>query len=230
MEQRESFRGEVLLWQLRSQHPARIFNLTRLRPDIFEDPLDWLVSNTALRDSKHLGAAKRLLIFLFICAQGASMRLAAEVFQHSLATISSAFHKSLNAVTHLYGDVVALSDGSSPPEIHDNPKRFPFFDGAVGAIDGTYILCSVRRTGKSKEQSNSWRNRKGFISQNVLAVCDFKLNFQYVLPGWEGSAHDGRVFRSALDCGLRLPPGCYLLADAGYPPSHPLLLTPYMKV
>jgi len=183
LQQRERLRGEVLTWQLRSKHPARIFNLTRLRPEIFEDLLLWLVSNTALRDSEHLSAAERLLIFLFICAQGASMRLAAEVFQHSLATISAAFHDSLNAVTHLYGDVVELSDGATPPEVYHNPKRFPFFDGAVGAIDGTHIPCSVRRTGKSKEQSNPWRNRKGFISQNVLAVCDFKLNFQYVLPG-----------------------------------------------
>ena len=34
-----------------------------------------------------------------------------------------------------------------------------------------------------------WRNRKGNITQNVLGVVDFDLNFRYVLAGWEGSAH-----------------------------------------
>jgi hypothetical protein len=28
-------------------------------------------------------------------------------------------------------------------------------------------------------------------------ACDFDLNFVHVLPGWEGSAHDGRVLADA---------------------------------
>ncbi|KAG6496647.1 hypothetical protein ZIOFF_044517 [Zingiber officinale] len=42
--------------------------------------------------------------------------------------------------------------------------------------------------------------------------------FIYVLPGWEGSAHDGRVLRDAMirfDC-LKVPQGCYYLVDSRY--------------
>ncbi|GJY86912.1 ALP1-like protein [Tanacetum coccineum] len=44
------------------------------------------------------------------------------------------------------------------------------------------------------------------------------MQFIYVLPGWEGSAHDGRVLRDAISRpdGLKIPQGCYYLVDAGY--------------
>ncbi|KAG6526690.1 hypothetical protein ZIOFF_016691 [Zingiber officinale] len=44
------------------------------------------------------------------------------------------------------------------------------------------------------------------------------MQFIYVLPGWEGSAHDCRVLRDAISrpTGLKVPQGCYYLVDAGY--------------
>ncbi|XP_021724095.1 protein ALP1-like [Chenopodium quinoa] len=53
---------------------------------------------------------------------------------------------------------------------------------------------------------------------NVLGVCAPNMQFIYVLPGWEGSAHDMRVLRNALSRpnGFRVPRGNYYLADAGY--------------
>lgn len=50
----------------------------------------------------------------------------------------------------------------------------------------------------AKDQSR-FRNRKGFLSQNVLAACTFDLQFIFVYPGWEGSAADSRVLRAVLD-------------------------------
>ena len=72
-----------------------------------------------------------------------------------------------------------------------------------------------------------FRNRKGFLSQNVLAVCTFDMLFSYILPGWEGSAHDSRVLNDAIyHKGFKPPPGKYYLADAGYSNTD-YLLTPY---
>jgi len=45
-------------------------------------------------------------------------------------------------------------------------------------------------------------NRKGDISQNVLAICTFDLSFSCVVLLWEGSAHDGRVLQWALQHGF----------------------------
>lgn len=75
-----------------------------------------------------------------------------------------------------------------------------------------------------------YRNRKGFLSQNVLAACDFDLNFVYVLPGWEGSAHDGRVLADAqAHQGFDTVAGKYWLGDAGYGNSE-FILAPYRGV
>lgn len=79
-------------------------------------------------------------------------------------------------------------------------------------------------------QHAPWRNRKGWLSQNVLAACDFDGRFSYILAGWEGSAHDGRVLANAriLD-GFKAPLPYYWLGDAGYSNSDDVL-TPYRGV
>lgn len=75
-----------------------------------------------------------------------------------------------------------------------------------------------------------YRNRKGTLSQNVLAACDFDLKFTYILAGWEGSAHDARVLSDAqVDHGFYTPKGRYWLGDAGYGNSE-FIMTPYRGV
>ena len=73
------------------------------------------------------------------------------------------------------------------------------------------------------------RNRKGDVTQNVLGVVDFDMLFTYILVGWEGSAHDGRVYDDGLTKGLQTFPGKYYLGDAGYALSWNCL-TPYRGV
>ena len=51
----------------------------------------------------------------------------------------------------------------------------------------------------------------------------------YILCGWEGSAHDGKVFNDACSKDLPTFPGKYYLGDAGYALSR-LVLTPYRGV
>lgn len=63
----------------------------------------------------------------------------------------------------------------------------------VGAIDGTIIQAW---TPTSKR--GTYRCRKGHLAQNVLAACDFNLQFTFVLFGWECSANDTRVIAYAL--------------------------------
>ncbi|KAF3772666.1 hypothetical protein EJ110_NYTH56877 [Nymphaea thermarum] len=64
-------------------------------------------------------------------------------------------------------------------------------------MDGTHIPVYVQRDGQ-----NRWRNRKEFLSQNVLALVGFDMRFHYILAGWEGSATDARVLHSALEDNL----------------------------
>lgn len=112
----------------------------------------------------------------------------------------------------------------TPPEIQSNPKLYPFFKDCRGAIDGTHIDAFVPDDAVAR-----YRNRKGGLSQNVLAACTFDMRFCYVLPGWEGSAADGRVFDNARRESLAISPGTYLLADAGFPICDALMI-PYKGV
>ncbi|KAM3220956.1 hypothetical protein P3L10_020224 [Capsicum annuum] len=88
----------------------------------------------------------------------------------------------------------------------------------VGAINGTHMLASV-----PIEQQNRLCGQKGITTQNVLAVINFNLKFTYALAGWEGSAHDSRILKDALE----RPHGLQIPQDAGYglckgfiPPYH----------
>ena len=113
-----------------------------------------------------------------------------------------------------------------PPEIRDNPKRYPFFKDALGAIIGTHINCSP-----SEQEHQAARNRKpeGLLTQDCLMACSFDLRFLYVLSGWEDSAADSLVFHNARFTSFPTPRGKYYLADAGFPLCDQLLV-PYRGV
>ncbi|KAF3952990.1 hypothetical protein CMV_021519 [Castanea mollissima] len=72
-------------------------------------------------------------------------------------------------------------------------ERWKWFKNCLDALDGTYIRVRVPLEDKPR-----YRNRKGEIATNVLGVCSQDMQFIYVLPGWEGSASDGRVLRIAI--------------------------------
>ena len=59
------------------------------------------------------------------------------------------------------------------------------------------------------EDKPRYRNPKGEIATNVLAVCSQDMQFIYVLAGWEGFAVDGRVLQNVISRrnGLRVPHG-----------------------
>src|SRR5882724_5597370 len=133
------------------------------------------------------------------------------------------FNKILDAVTSpaFYKTYVKLPTQSTPlaPYIVNNPKLFPFFKGALGALDGTHISACPPSSDRS-----CYHNHKGGVSQNVLAATTFDMHFCYILSGWEGSASDGGSFHDAHVHDLEIPDGKYYLADAGYPICDALLV------
>ncbi|KAF7813078.1 protein ALP1-like [Senna tora] len=73
-----------------------------------------------------------------------------------------------------------------------------------GALDNTHVKVRVDPNEKTR-----FRNRKGDVTINVLGVCSQDAQFIYVLSGWEGSAADSRVLKSALSRprGFKVPAG-----------------------
>ena len=66
----------------------------------------------------------------------------------------------------------------------------PLFDGCIAAIDGTHVPVCV-----SRRSHDDYTNRKGWPSQNVLAIADFDMRFTFVGVGMVGAIHDMAVLR-----------------------------------
>jgi hypothetical protein len=62
--------------------------------------------------------------------------------------------------------------------ILDNKRFYPFFEGYIKAINSIHIRIHIPNTDQAQ-----YRNRKGYLSQNILAAYNFDLNFIYVLLG-----------------------------------------------
>lgn len=135
-------------------------------------------------------------------------------------------HQILDMVTSeaFYTRYVKLPSNRTPPEIQSNPKFSPFFNKCRGAVDGSHVDMFV-----PDDALAHYRNRKGDISQNVLAICTFDMHFSYILSGREGSASDGSIFENARRHDLVITSRTYLLADAGFPACDALLV-PYRGV
>ncbi|KAF9236386.1 hypothetical protein BU15DRAFT_34512, partial [Melanogaster broomeanus] len=89
---------------------------------------------------------------------GLTMRHVGERFQRSNDTISRYFHEMLVIFSspRFYTTYVQLPTGESPAQkIRSNSKFWPFFQHAIGAIDGSHIHASVPAF-----QSANYRNRK----------------------------------------------------------------------
>jgi hypothetical protein len=108
-----------------------------------------------------------------------------------------------------------------PQRILSSNSFTPCFDGCIGTLDGTHLPVHVPEAGHA-----AFRNQKGVLSQNVLAVCTLDMEFVYVLAGWEGSASDSCVFEDALRKGFTILKDHYYLADARYA-NCDMLLIPY---
>ena len=107
-------------------------------------------------------------------------------------------------------------------KIEDSRKFYPWFKDCIGALDGTHIPVFVKTSSQP-----AYTNRKGYLSQNVMGVCTFDLQFCYIYAGWEGSANDQQVLNDAIGKGyFKVPAGKYYLADAGYVCSD-IILSPY---
>ncbi|CAI9262654.1 unnamed protein product [Lactuca saligna] len=146
----------------------------------------------------------------------------------SRETIHRHFHTVLEAMLKLSDDIIkpdANYNDHVPKYILNNPRYYPMFKDCIGAIDGTHVRASVPQKDEVK-----YIGRKGYATQNIMDVCDFNMCFTFVWAGWEGTAHDTRIFNEALqrpDLNFPYPTGDkYYVVDAGYPNTRGYL-APY---
>lgn len=209
-----------------SENHNRFLNAARMDRRTFTEFVEVLKQN-GLRDSADDGgicAGQRVMILLHVLS-GFSTRQCCERWQCSSRTVHTSVHVVINVLISCESlFFVAPKETDEVPEKVNSSAKFRPFTGCIGALDGTHIPATV---GPALNQT--FRNRKGQLTQNVLAVVNFDMIFSYCLCGWEGSAHDGRVLDDAKGKGLSFFINKYYLGDAGYALT-PYCLTPYRGV
>ncbi|XP_074271774.1 uncharacterized protein LOC141595707 [Silene latifolia] len=223
--------GERWMNELLSGNERRCFNMLRMNPDVFQQLCNDLETEYGLCSSHRMSIIEKVGLYVYTLSKGASNRDVQERFQRSGETVSRVFKEVLDAMDGLIRDILRPRDPEFkeiPSKIANDDRYMPYFKDYIGAIDGTHISVVV-----PEEDQLRYRGRKSIPTTNVLAACDFDLLFTYVLPGWEGSAHDSRIFLDAIgNPSLKFPyppRGKYYLADKGYP-ERVGYLTPYPKV
>jgi len=217
--------GKEKLKEILEGHPKNCCVAFRMEPIVFREIADFLKREHLLRDTRGVRVDERLGFFLFMLSHNASYEDLQYEFKHSGETIHRHIKAVFNIIPVLTYRFVKPAIGTGPHwKISTDPRFFPYFENCLGAIDGTHIPITI-----GEEKQAPYRNRKGTLSQNVMLACDFDLNFTFISSGWEGSATDARVLRSALLRGFHVPEGKYYLVDGGYA-NTPSFLAPYRGV
>ncbi|PKU66340.1 hypothetical protein MA16_Dca015245 [Dendrobium catenatum] len=216
-----AYTGQQYVANLLSGHPLHSYDCFRLPSEAFHQLKELLVSRGLLQDTMYMLADEQLAIFLRGIAYAQTYRQLCEFFQHSLETVSRYFKIVLRAIVSLSDELIEFptTEVECHPFLRSNTQFYPFFQNAIGAIDGIHIPAVV-----SKRLHNRYRNKKGSTSQNVMAAVSFDRQFVYVGSGWEGCATDMRVLQWAMEeGGFKVPVGKYFLVDYGYANTDKLI-------
>ena len=95
-----------------------------------------------------------------------------------LLTLYKVFHEVLSTILILHQAVVRIPTKQKPisQRILSNSKYASYFKNYVDILDSTHINIYI-----SGEFSVPYRNRKKTLTQNVLVVYNFELQFRYIL-------------------------------------------------
>uniref|UniRef100_A0A7C9CI48 DUF8040 domain-containing protein n=1 Tax=Opuntia streptacantha TaxID=393608 RepID=A0A7C9CI48_OPUST len=149
----------------------------------------------------HMSVREQVLMFLHLLGHKVRFRVIEGRFFCSTWIIHYYFHTILQAILKLYPEFISPPSSSTPLKILNSSRFYPCFEDYIRALDDTYVHASIPLGDQDR-----YRNRKGGLSQNVLAAVSFDdLKFTYVLARWEVLAHDSRVLNDAITRGLRAP-------------------------
>ncbi|KAK2658347.1 hypothetical protein Ddye_004880 [Dipteronia dyeriana] len=161
-------------------------------------------------------------MFLMTLGHGIGNTIIQEQFQHSGETVSRQFGIVLKKMIMLaFDEIRPLEEYNEVPDyIRSNHKYWPYLKDCIGAIDGTHVRVSLQ-----VDEQNPYIGRKRFPTQNIMVVCGFDMLFTFVWQGWEGTAHDTRIFLEVIrNTELKFPRprdvdnvDKYYLVDSGYP-------------
>ncbi|KAI5646865.1 DDE superfamily endonuclease domain-containing protein [Phthorimaea operculella] len=179
--------------------------------DIIEEKLEYQSDR-----NNSLSPINQLLLTLRYYATGCHQLTMGDFAGVSRPTANRAIHRVTAAIAAL-GRYFIQFPGNSVA-IRQNQMEFyniAKFPKVIGALDCTHI----RIASPGGSHAETFRNRKGYMSINVQAICNARLEIMDLVARWPGSCHDERIFSaSRINASFEL--GRYndsvLVADSGY--------------
>ncbi|XP_047306619.1 putative nuclease HARBI1 [Impatiens glandulifera] len=214
MSHRAYTNGFVLVQKLLHNPSSCLFEF-RMDSIAFNMLVNELTTKYGLNNqNKGLFPEESLAMFLRQVGQHAATMSNQTWFKYSTETINRHFHRVLKALVLMANDqILPVDQKIVHPKLRE--EKYKYFKNCIGAIDGTHIKLFG-----PKEEIIKYIGRKGYSTQNILAVCDFDMCFTYASVGWEGSAHDAGILKTVIsDPNYRFPhplSNKYYLVDAGY--------------
>jgi hypothetical protein len=183
-----------------------------------------------LRDNPQVSACEKLMMGLYVLGTPNLQGSAASKFFRSKRTAHRAFHEFLDVLVNNCKLLVRPERRAEHQHayISEDVRFARYFGDCIGAMDGTHVDVNLERI--PMDERERYKNRHHKYSQNVLAIVNWDRTFAFVYAGFEGSAHDGRVFHHAMQHhAFPIYPGKYYLADKAFKLCE-TTLSPYRGV
>lgn len=179
--------------ELNLRDASRSYNNFRMSPNEFLQLHDILVNHHGLESSEGVSSVEALAMFVWACATKQSCRQIHERFERSLSTVSNKMGMVAD-VMYSFAQTVICPKDPSYSKVHHSLQRYaPYFDGCIGALDGTHVKIRINHDSRL-----DYLNRKGCTSYNILAIVDMDMRFIFVGAGRAGSSHDMSVLTECL--------------------------------
>ncbi|GAV57116.1 DDE_4 domain-containing protein, partial [Cephalotus follicularis] len=133
-----------------------------------------------LKGSINLCLKEIIGMWMHILGHGCANRLARERFQHSCEIISRNFKIVLVKICLMAIAIIKQLN----PDFKEIPEKI----NCICVDDGVYVSTSL-----SQEQQVPYIRRKGTLTQNIMMVCDFDMQFTFAYASWRGTPHDTNV-------------------------------------
>ncbi|XP_017468240.1 PREDICTED: putative nuclease HARBI1 isoform X2 [Rhagoletis zephyria] len=133
---------------------------------------------------------QQLLICLRFYATGSFYITIGDFSSLHKSTVCRIITRVTKAIASLRSQFINLPSNGEILKIQEEFYNIARFPRVVSALDCTH----VRIISPGGSTAENFRNRKGYFSINVQAMCSAKLKFQNIVARWPGCTHDTMIF------------------------------------
>ena len=146
---------------------------------------------------KPIPADIQLLLTLRFYATGTFQLACGDLCEILQPSASRIIKRVFEAIARLNNNYITFPAGEMLDQLKLDFLRICAFPSVVGAIECTHINIPC----PGGENAELVRNRKGYFTINVQAVCGPNIKILNIVARWPGSVHVARIFDNSPMCG-----------------------------